>query len=187
MDFLDLAKQRYSVRKYKETPVEDEKLQKILEAAHVAPTAANKQPVRLIVAKDKESLEKVGKAARFYNAPLVIIVCSDKSKAWKRPYDGKITTDIDASILTDHMMLEATDLGLGSLWICWFKEEVIREEFNLPDDVEPVNILAIGYADTEPADPNRHDTQRISVDELVVTQSTGEGSSSNTTTPRSLL
>lgn len=166
MNFLDLAKQRYSVRKYKDIPVEDEKLQKILEAAHVAPTAANKQPVRLIVVREKEGLEKVGRAARFYGAPLVIIVCSDSSKAWKCPYDGKITTDIDASILTDHMMLEATDLGLGSLWICWFKKEVIREEFNLPDNLEPVNILAVGYADTEPAQPNRHDTQRISVEEL---------------------
>ena len=84
-----------------------------------------------------------------------------------RPFDGKKTTDIDASILTDHMMLEATELGLGSVWICYFKPDIIREEFKLPDTLEPVNILAIGYGDGSPADPERHGVQRISMDELV--------------------
>ena len=75
------------------------------------------QPVRLIVVKSKEGLEKVGKAANIYQAPAAIVVCANKTKAWKRPFDGKITTDIDASILTDHMMLEATELGLGNFVI----------------------------------------------------------------------
>lgn len=167
MDFLQLAKKRYSVRKYKDKPVEEEKLAKILEAAHVAPTGANKQPVRLIVVREKEGLEKLAKGARFYNAPLVIIVCCDKTKTWKRPYDGKVISDIDASILTDHMMLQATELGLGTLWMCWFKEEIIREEFNIPDGVEPVNLLAVGYADCEDADPDRHSEMRIPLEELV--------------------
>ena len=113
MELLEIAKKRHSVRKYTGKEIEQEKLDKILEAAHAAPTAANMQPVRLIVVKSKEGLEKVGKAANIYQAPAAIVVCANKTKAWKRPFDGKITTDIDASILTDHMMLEATELGLG--------------------------------------------------------------------------
>lgn len=166
MEFLVIAKSRYSVRNYKNRKVEPDKLNKILEAAHVAPTAANMQPVRLWVIQDEAVLAKLGKAANIYNAPLAIVVCSDHSKAWQRPFDGKLTTDIDASILTDHMMLEATDLGLGSVWICYFKPDVLKSELNLPEELEPVNILAIGYADETPASPNRHNEQRISLSEL---------------------
>lgn len=167
MDLLNVAKSRYSVRNYLDKKVEKEKLNKILEAAHVAPTAANLQPVRLLVVQEKENLDKIGKAASIYNAPLAIIVCSDHSKAWKRPFDGKQTVDIDASILTDHMMLEATELGLGSVWVYYFKPDVIKKEFALPDGLEPINILAIGYADESPASSNRHAQMRIPMEELV--------------------
>lgn len=167
MDFLNIAKSRYSVRNYSNKKVEKEKLDKILEAAHIAPTAANLQPVRLLVVQQEENLNKIGKAANIYHAPLAIIVCSDHSKAWKRPFDGKQTVDIDASILTDHMMLEATELGLGSVWICYFKPDIIRKEFGLPKDLEPINILAIGYADENRADINRHAQTRISMKELI--------------------
>lgn len=175
MDFLDIAKSRYSVRNYKDIPVEEEKLQKILTAAHVAPTGNNQQPVRLIVVREKEGMEKLAKATRsIYNAPMGIIVCADKSKAWHRKYDAKNISDIDASILTDHMMLEATNLGLGSLWICWFKPDVIRTEFNLPEGVEPVSILALGYADREPESPDRHDEKRIPLSGLVYFEEYGK-------------
>ena len=167
MDFIEIAKKRYSVRKYKDREVEEKKLQKLLEAAHVAPTAANRQPVRLLVVKSREGLEKIGKSANIYGAPLAIIVCADHGRAWVRPFDGKRTTDIDASILTDHMMLQATELGLGSVWICYFKPDVISREFGLPDNLEPVNILAVGYSDEEAADPERHSQTRIPVEELV--------------------
>lgn len=167
MDFLELAKKRYSVRSYLDRKVEAEKLEKILQAAHVAPTAANRQPIRIIAVQEKEGLEKIGKAANIFGAPLAMIVCADHDKAWIRPYDNKQTNDIDASILTDHMMLEATELGLGSVWVCYFKPDVIRKEFNLPDNLEPVNILAIGYAGGEAADPERHSQTRIPVGELV--------------------
>ena len=166
MDFLEIAKSRYSVRDYKRKKVEPEKLEKILLAAHVAPTAANLQPVRLIVVQE-EGLNKIGKAANIYGAPLAIIVCSEHSKAWTRPFDNKKTVDIDASILTDHMMMQATELGLGSVWIYYFKSDVIRQEFRLPDTLEPINILAVGYAEGSPADPERHATQRIPLKELV--------------------
>ena len=167
MDFIEIAKKRYSVRGYQDKKVEEEKLEKILEAAHVAPTAANLQPIRLIVVQSREGLAKIGKGANLYGAPLAVIVCADHGKAWVRPFDKKQTADIDASILTDHMMLQATELGLGSVWICYFKPDVISREFGLPDDLEPVNILAVGYSDEEAADPERHSQTRIPVEELV--------------------
>ena len=167
MDFISIAKQRFSMRSYTDRPVEREKLEKILEAAHVAPTAANLQPVRLIVVRSAEGLAKIGQAANIYGAPLAIIVCADHEKAWVRPFDGKQTGDIDAAILTDHMMLQATELGLGSVWVCYFKPDVISREFALPPHLEPVNILAVGYGTGETADPERHEKMRIPVSQLV--------------------
>lgn len=167
MDFITIAKGRCSVRSYTDRKVEPEKLEKILEAAHVAPTAANLQPVRLIAVQSEEGLAKVGRAADIYGAPLAIIVCADHDRAWVRPFDRKQTGDIDASILTDHMMLQAAELGLGTVWVCYFKPDVLREQFALPANLEPVNILAVGYADEKPADPERHSRTRIPVHELV--------------------
>ena len=141
MELLDIMNERFSVRKYVDKPVEPEKLDKILNAAHAAPTAANQQPVKLLV-----------------------VLSADKTKAWKRPFDGMQTTDIDASILTDHMMLEAVEQGLGTVWICYFKPDVLKEEFKLPDSLEPINILAIGYADDSVVKPAK---DRIPVKELV--------------------
>lgn len=147
MDFIELCKTRYSVRSYTSRKVEDNKLNAILEAGRLAPTAANLQPQKIIAVRSKDGLKKLGEAANIYGAPLALIICADKTKAWKRPFDGKLTTDIDASIVTDHMMLEAADLGLGSVWICYFKPDVLRKNFDIPENLEPVNILAVGYAD----------------------------------------
>ncbi len=167
MDFMELAKRRCSVRAYEDRKVEPEKLERILEAARIAPTAKNLQPVKLLAVQSGEGLEKVGKAANIYGAPLAIIVCADHQRAWTRPFDSKRSTDIDASILTDHMMLEATELGLGSVWICFFRPDVLREEFSLPEHLEPVNILAVGYASGAPASPDRHDKARVPMEKLV--------------------
>lgn len=168
MNFLELAKKRYSVRSYSEQPVEKEKLDIILEAGRVAPTAVNYQPQRIIVVQDKDGLEKASKAGRTYNAPCILIVCNDTSTSWKRKYDSKDFGDIDAAIVIDHMMLMATELGLGTLWIGWFKPQVIKEEFNLPEGLEPVSLLAIGYADCEPKSPDRHDTERKPIEDIIL-------------------
>ena len=164
MELLEIAKKRFSVRSYTNQKVEPEKLAKILEAAHVAPSAAN---LHLIVAQSDEALAKVGEAAEVYGAPLAIIVCADHNKAWVRPFDKKQTGDIDASILTDHMMLQATELGLGSVWVCYFKPDVLSKAFHLPANLEPINILAIGYSAEGEGDPNRFAAQRIPMDKLV--------------------
>lgn len=170
MDFLSLAKKRYTVRSYTNQKVEKEKLDSILEAAHVAPTGGNCQSQRLIVVQSNEGLSKIGASANIYNAPLAIIVCSDTNAAWVRPFDGKQLTDIDASIVTDHMMMQATELGLGSAWICYFKPDVLRKEFSIPPHIEPINILALGYANTEDEpvlSPHRHSTMRRPLSDLV--------------------
>ncbi len=111
MDFLALAKRRYACRQYSDRKVEPEKLQRILEAGRVAPTGANRQPQRLVVVQSKEGMERLARCTRDFGAPLAIIVCADTDEVWTRKYDGKKIGDIDASIVTDHMMLCAASLG----------------------------------------------------------------------------
>jgi len=165
--FLELAKKRFSVRSFRPDAIEDEKLDAILEAAHVAPTAANKQPQRVLVAQGAEALGKIAKAAKTFSAPLVLLVCADRDKAWVRKHDGKNVMEVDASIITDHMMLCAADLGLGSYWISNFDPSVIKNEFLLPPNWEPVNILAVGYANCESASPDRYGETRLPLRETV--------------------
>lgn len=168
MAILDTIKSRYSVRKYEKKAVEKEKINAILEAAHCAPTAANMQPQKILVVQKPENLEKFSAGANTYDAPLVMLVCADVNAAWVRPFDGKAMVDIDATIVTDHMMLTATELGLGSCWITYFDPEAIRKAFDLPENLVPVNILAIGYAADTPQSPERHVQTRKSLDQTVV-------------------
>lgn len=170
MDFLSLAKRRYACRKYTARKVEREKLEQILEAGRVAPTGCNNQPQRLVVVESEEGLARLTRCTRDFGAPLAIIVCADTTAVWTRKYDGKQIGDIDTSIVTDHMMLAATALGLDTLWICMFKPEAVREEFGLPPHIEPVNILLVGYGDGEPASPDRHDHMRKPIEETVVVE-----------------
>ena len=147
MDFLELAKERYSVRSFEKRPVEDEKIEKIIEAGRVAPTACNNQPQRIICVKSEEGLEKLKKCTScHFNAPLAFIIGYDKNEAWKRSFDGKSSGDIDASIVATHMMLEAWEEGIGSTWVMYFIPEAVNEEFGIGDDIEPTAILVMGYA-----------------------------------------
>jgi len=168
MDFLELAQKRYSSRKYEEKKVEEEKLLKILEAGRVAPSAGNLQPVKSIVIREKAGLNILNKCTTTYGAPIAIIVCGDHTIAGIRPSDRKSMLDIDVSIVIDHMMLEATSLGLGSVWIGGaFDPNTIKKEFNLPEEIEPVSILAIGYS-ADKAFPNRHDKTRKALSETIM-------------------
>lgn len=167
MDFMDLATKRYAVRTYTAKKVEEGKLRKILEAGRVAPTAHNNQPVKIIVVREQAGLDKLKKGANVYQAPLALIVCGDRNTAWVRAYDGMNSAEIDASIVTDHMMLQATELGLGTVWVCHFDPAVVSREFNLPGNIQPVNILAIGYAAGEVEAPNRHNETRKPLQDLV--------------------
>ncbi len=168
--FLQIAKKRYSVRKYAEKPVEVEKLDAIIEAGICSPTAANIQPYRILVIRTPEGIRKLSNGAETYGASSAFIICANIKEAWKRPFDGKITSDIDASIVTDHMMHAATDLGLGSLWMTYFKPDAIRENFNIPQDYEPVNILLVGYSADKEQSPDRHQKTRKSRDQIVINE-----------------
>lgn len=156
MDFIELAKKRYSVRSYKQEQVPDEIILKIIQSGCIAPTACNKQPIRIIAAKSPEALERFRKCTEcHYNAPLGLIICRDKNEEWVRPFDGKGSGDIDTSIVTAHMMLEASDLGIGSVWVMYFDPEAVRTEFGLPENIEPVALLPMGYpADDSKPSPN---------------------------------
>jgi len=164
--FLDLAKNRYSVRKYENRAIEAEKLTAILEAGRIAPTAANKQPCVFLVLKG-ESIEKLSKACTPHGAPLAIVVCADQNTAWVRPFDKASMVEIDSSIAADHIMMCAQDLGLSSCWITYFDPKIVRTEFNIPDNLIPINILVIGYGADEPQSPDRHTQTRKPLDSIV--------------------
>ena len=166
MDFLDLEKRRYAVRSYTNQAVEEEKLDKILEAARIAPTAANRQSQRIYVLRE-EDMEALQGAVRLHGAPMAILVCCDKHEAWVRGYDEMNAGVIDATIVTTMMMMEATQLGLGSLWVCAFDSVKVRAYMHLDEGIEPVNILCLGYMDTE-GDPNRFDTTRKPLKETLI-------------------
>ena len=162
MEYLELIRKRYSVRAYKSTPVEEEKLQEVLEAAIQAPTAANKQPFRLIVMKTagrEADLKRIYARDWFVQAPLVICACAVKSESWVRR-DGKNYADVDTTIAFDHLILAACDLGLGTCWIAAFDPAAAREILSLPVDWEPVAFTPLGY----PADQWRPKKRRPASD-----------------------
>jgi nitroreductase len=168
MDFVQLAKSRYSSRKYKQLSVEDDKLNFVLEAGRVAPSAANYQPWFFVVVRGEniENIRNCYQREWFKTAPMCIIICSDHSKSWKRS-DGKDHGDIDAAIAADHMTLAATSIGLATCWVCNFNRPKLADVLNLPDYIEPVIILPLGYpGDT--ADIERHASKRKVLDEIVI-------------------
>ena len=147
MEFLELIRNRYSVRAYKSAPVEEEKLQKVLEAAILAPTAANRQPFRLIVLKTagrEADLKRIYARDWFVQAPLVICACAVNGESWVRR-DGKNYADVDTTIAFDHLILAAHDLGLGTCWIAAFDPAAAREVLMLPGELEPVAFTPLGY------------------------------------------
>lgn len=158
MEFSELVKKRYSVRAYKSTPVEEEKLRRVLEAAIIAPTAANRQPFRLIVFKTagrEAELRKVYPRDWFVQAPLVICACAVKAESWVRR-DGKCYADVDTAIAFDHLILAAHDLGLGTCWVGAFDPKTAGEVLDLPSGWEPVAFTPLGY----PADEWRPKKRR---------------------------
>lgn len=154
MSFYELAEKRYSVRKFSDKPVEKEKMDMILQAGRIAPTAKNFQPQQIFVVQSKDGMEKLNRCTPcIYGAPAALLICYDKDKSWKRPHDKKDHGDIDASIVCAHMMFEAHELGLGTTWVCHYDPAAVVREFSLPENIVPSSILPLGYpaADAEPA------------------------------------
>jgi nitroreductase len=164
MNFAELIKQRYSVRAYKPDPVAEEKLQQVLEAARLAPTAANRQPFQVIVIKTQgreEELRRVYHRSWFHQGPLVLAVVGLPGNAWTRR-DGQNYVFVDAAIVMDYITLAATDLGLGTCWVAAFDPAAAREVLGLPPEAEPVAFTPLGY----PADTPKP-KERKSLAELV--------------------
>jgi len=164
MEFSALMQQRYSVRAYKPDPIEPDKLQQVLEAARLAPTAANKQPFRIIVihTKGREAeLRRIYNKDWFVQAPLVLCACAVMSEAWVRKYDLKNYADVDVAIAVDHLILAAHNLGLGTCWIAAFDPAPTREILKLPDGVEPVIFTPLGYPADQLGPKKRRDLAEL--------------------------
>jgi len=166
MDFKDLAKRRYSVRNYQSTPVEKKKLVDVIEAALLAPSAVNFQPWKFVVVTDANLLAELHGCYHrdwFKSAPACIVAIGDHNKGWHRPGDDKDYTDMDVAIAIDHLMLAATEIGLGTCWICHFNAEKCAEIFGLSSNLEAIAMIPIGYpsVDTFPEKKRKTIEQQV--------------------------
>ncbi|MDU7337174.1 MAG: nitroreductase family protein [Clostridium sp.] len=168
MSFMELAKDRYSVRKFSDKPVEQDKLDLILQAGQIAPTAHNNQPQRILVLNTAEEMEKLAKCCPFrFHQTLALLVCYDKETSWKRSeFDNADSGDIDMGIVGTHMILQAQELGIGSTWVMHFDAEIARKEFQIPGPLLPTAILMMGYP-REDAKPSRLHDDRFEISKTV--------------------
>ena len=160
--------QRKSVRLFQNKQISKETIIALLESARLAPSAVNYQPWRFFICTSDEIKEKIVESYPrkwFESAPLYIVACEDKSQSWKRPSDNKDHGNIDVAIAVTHIMLKATELGLGTCWVCNFDSKILEEALNLDKVLEPVAIIPIGYPDEN---KTRVETTKIrkSVDEF---------------------
>lgn len=168
MDFLKLASERYSVRKFENKHLEQEVIDKILTCGHIAPTGCNNQPQRILVLNNDESVSKLKNCTKcHFDAPTAMLICYNKDESWVRGYDGALSASVDASIVTTHMMLMAHSLGVGSCWVMHFDPEAIRKEYNIPDNYIPEALLVMGYPDKDNKPSDRHEKVRP-ISEVVV-------------------
>ena len=165
MEYEEIIRKRTSVRKFSNKELEQEKLNKILEAGRLAPTAKNSQPIKIYVVKSKEGVEKIDKASRCrYGASTVLIICGNKEEAYHK---GDYTTfEMDSCIVSTHMMLEATNLGVDNIWVESFDGNILREEFNIPSEFTPVCLLPLGYK-SEDCPVNPLHTVRKNIEDLI--------------------
>lgn len=168
MEFLKLAAERYSVRKFKEGHLEQKVIDEILKAGHLAPTGCNYQPQRILVINTDESIEKLKKCTKcHFGAPTAMLVCYNKDESWVRKYDSALSAPVDACIVTTHMMLQAYEMGVGSTWVMHFDPEAMRKEFNIPENIIPVALLVMGYP-AEYAQPLNLHSQFRPLEETVI-------------------
>ena len=171
MDFLELAKNRYSERFFDSRPVEQEKLNKILEAGRIVPTACNYQPQRFYVLRSPEALAKARMVTPFhYNTPLMLLVCYDAKTVWRNPQDRYYRNynsgEQDASIAATTMMYAAEELGIHSVWLRGFDSKTVVDTFGLPENMIPVMMFAMGYP-SERSKPNAWHFKRMPLEDFV--------------------
>jgi nitroreductase len=152
MNFNKLITSRFSVRSYVSEKVDREVIMEILEAARMAPSAVNYQPWHFIVITEPENLAELHEVYPrnwFKEAPVCILICADHNQSWKRKSDGKDFADVDAAIVIDHLVLKATELGLGTCWVCNFDTLLTRKKFSLPEHIEPIALIPLGYTTSD--------------------------------------
>ncbi len=168
MTFMDLAKQRMSIRKYSDKKVDDQTLSEILDVALLAPTAKNLQPVKIYVLQSASALEKLDALTHCrYGAQTVLLFAYDENEDWKNPLEEGVHSGIeDVSITATHVMLEAAELGVDTTWCNLFANSKLEETFGLPKNEKSVLIMPIGYrAEGVEAAPMHSQTK--SIDEIV--------------------
>jgi nitroreductase len=162
MDVMEAIKTRRSVRKFGSRPIEEEKLNLVLEAARLAPSAANGQNWHFIVVRDKERIQELMEAAdgqpSVGEAPCVLVICGTK----RRMMDcGQPTDTVDCSIAASYVLLEAHALGLGTCWLGHFYADKVKKALHIPEDVSVVTVIPIGYPAEEPAARPRKELKEI--------------------------
>lgn len=146
-DFMELARARFSTRRFSARPLEQEKLDKILEAGRIAPTGANKQPQKVYVIRKPEHIDILCTLTPcVYGASTVLLVAYDDTLDWKNPMETEFHTgEVDAAIVATHMMLEAAELGVDSCWVAHFPPKKTAAVFHLPSHIHPVLLMPMGY------------------------------------------
>lgn len=160
MEFFEAIDSRYSVRKYSDKKVENEKIERIARSANIAPSAKNTNCVRIYAITNEQMLEKMKNVSPCtFDAPLLFVVCSDENEAWKNA-EGHSRGEMDAAIAADHIMLSAVAQGLGTCWVCMFDPCQMRKTLDIPENVVPQCIIVCGYA-AEDSMPSERHTMRI--------------------------
>lgn len=161
MEFNDIIKNRYSCRAFAARSVEPEKVDRILEAGRIAPTAVNKQPIHIWAVSRPETLEAIKGVTRSnYGAPLLLVVGCRPADAWVRRYDGKNGAEIDAAIVATYLMLAAENEGLSTLWVGSFDPSLLREILPDAEDYDLVAMINIGYPAPESRPSAMHDVRK---------------------------
>jgi len=153
MDVYEAIRTRTSVRGYRSSPVEEEKLKRILDAARLAPSGKNGQPWTFIVIKDVETRARLVDACRGQafvgEAPVVIAVCGEEDLAYQKMGGYWNSLPVDVGISLEHLMLAAAAEGLGTCWIGAFKEGEVREILEVPEGIKIVALTPVGYPKEE--------------------------------------
>ena len=170
MSFIELAKDRFSVRKFSDKKVEKENLNAILEASRIAPTGANCQPQKIYVLDSPSAIEKINSLCKCtFGAQTILMVAYDKNLEWKNPLEDGVSAGVeDASIVATHMMLEAWELGIASCWVNFFSPSQVKKAFKLPENEEIVLLLPMGYAADDATPAEMHDKSR-DLSDMVIT------------------
>jgi len=162
MTVLDVIRKRYSCRAYQDKPIEREKLEQILEAARLAPSAKNLQDWRFVAVTDKETKHKIAQAANnqnfLQNAGAIIVACSVSNEVMRC---GQAVGPIDVAIALEHIALQAAELGLATCWIGSFYPEKVRPIVGIPQDIAIIELMTVGYPADSRKEPNRQAIEKV--------------------------